>query len=127
MYEDSKARLWVGTTSGIKLFNKILQGLEPVTGGFTSKAPFGFTGTHFLEDDKNRLWVSTTDGLYVLEGDQFHKVSSDIVNCILQNKSSQIWIGIQQGGIAKFNEKDQRLEYYNQPDKIGKQEYLRYS
>ncbi len=124
VYEDSKARLWVGTNVGTKLFNKILQGLDVIDNEFTRKAPFNFTATHFLEDDKNRLWVSTTDGLYVLEGENFWKVSRDIVNCILQNKRSQIWIGIQQGGLARFDEKKKSLEYYNQSDKISNRNIL---
>lgn len=124
IYEDSKARLWVSTTFGTKLFNKILQGLDPIDNAFTKKAPFNFTASSFLEDDKKRLWVSTTDGLYVLEGEQFRKLSGDIVNCMLQNKSSQVWFGIEQGGLARFDEKTQALVYYNQPDKIGNRNIL---
>jgi len=124
VYEDSKARLWVGTTSGTRLFNKNLVGIEPVTGPFTQQAPFGYTATHFLEDDKNRLWISTSFGLFVLDGEQFRKISGDIVNCILQDKSAQIWIGIQQGGIAKFDEKGRYLEYYNQAGNIGNRNIL---
>ncbi|MEO5683234.1 MAG: two-component regulator propeller domain-containing protein [Chitinophagaceae bacterium] len=119
IYEDSKARLWVGTTFGTKLFNKIPQGLEPVTPAFTGNSPLAFTASHFLEDDKNRLWMSTTDGLYVLEAEQFRKISGVIVNCILQNKRSEIWVGIQQGGLARFDEKKQALQYYNEPGQTG--------
>lgn len=124
IYEDSKGRLWVGTTFGIKLFNKIPQGLEPINNAFTEKAPFSSTANAFLEDDKGRLWVSTSDGLYMLEGEQFHKISGDLVNCIQQNKRSQIWIGIQQGGLARFDENAQKLEYFNQPGKIGNRNIL---
>jgi len=124
IYEDGKGRLWVGTTFGIKLFNKIPQGLEPINNAFTAKAPFSSTANAFLEDDKGRLWVSTSDGLYMLEGEQFHKISGDLVNCIQQNKRSQIWIGIQQGGIARFDENTQKLEYFNQPGKIGNRNIL---
>jgi ligand-binding sensor domain-containing protein/signal transduction histidine kinase/DNA-binding response OmpR family regulator len=124
IYEDGKGRLWVGTTFGIKLFNKIPQGLEPINTPFTEKAPFSSTANAFLEDDKNRLWVSTSDGLYMLEGEQFHKISGDLVNCIQQNKQSQIWVGIQQGGLARFDENTQKLDYFNQPGKIGNRNIL---
>ncbi|MFT3936603.1 MAG: two-component regulator propeller domain-containing protein [Chitinophagaceae bacterium] len=124
VFEDSKARLWVGATFGTKLFTKTLQGLEPVNAAFTQRPPFNFTATHFLEDDKGRLWMSTTDGLYIMEGEQFRKISGDGVNCIVQNKNAEIWVGIQQGGLAKYNEKAQRLDYYNQPDKIGNRNIL---
>ena len=124
LYEDSKARLWVGTTYGIKLFHKIPQGLEPVTGGITDKAPFAFNAGHFLEDDKNRIWIASSDGLYVLEGEQVRKISGDQVNCLLQNKQSQVWVGMQQNGLAVFNEKTQQLDYYNQPGKIGNRNIL---
>lgn len=124
VYEDSKARLWVGTTYGIKLFHKIPQGLEPITGGITDKAPFSFNASHFLEDDKNRIWIASSDGLYVLEGEQVRKISGDQVNCLLQNKQSQVWVGMQQNGLAVFNEKTQQLDYYNQPGKIGNRNIL---
>ena len=124
IYEDSKGRFWVGTTFGIKLFNKIPQGLEPVNNAFTSKPPFNSTANGFLEDDKHRLWVSTSDGLYLLESEQFRKISGDLVNCIQQDKQSQIWLGIQQGGLARFNENSQKLEYLNQPGKPGNRNIL---
>lgn len=124
VYEDSRARLWVGTTYGIKLFHKIQQGLEPITGGITDKAPFGFNASHFLEDDKKRIWIASSSGLYVLEGEQVRRVSADQVNCLLQNKQSQVWVGMQQGGLATFNEKTQQLDYYNQPGKIGSRNIL---
>lgn len=122
--EDSKGRLWVGTTFGIKLFNKIPMGLEPVSNALTSKPPFNSTANAFLEDDRHRLWVSTSDGLYLLEGEQFKKIAADLTNCIQQDKQSQLWFGMQQGGLAKFNENTQKLEYFDQPGKMGNRNIL---
>ncbi|MFT3825293.1 MAG: two-component regulator propeller domain-containing protein [Chitinophagaceae bacterium] len=124
IYEDGKGRLWVGTTLGVKVFNKIPRGLEPFTGSFNGKSPLSAVAYYILEDDKNRLWFCTSEGLYVLENEQFRKVSSDIANCIQQNKRSQLWIGIHQGGLARYDENTQQLEYYNQPGKIGNRNIL---
>ena len=124
IYEDSKGRFWVGTTFGIKLFNKVPQGLEPVNNAFTEQAAFKATANAFFEDERHRLWVATSDGLFLLEGEQFRKVSSDLVKCIQQNKQSQIWFGIQQGGLASYDEQTNQLTYYNQPEKVGNRNIL---
>ena len=119
IYEDSKGRFWVGTTFGIKLFHKVPQGLEPVNTPFTLQSPFNTTANVFYEDDKQRLWVACSDGLYMLEGEQFRKISADLVNCIHESKQSQLWFGIQQGGLASFDENSEKLNYFNRPEKIG--------
>ncbi|MCG2616944.1 response regulator [Terrimonas sp. NA20] len=124
VFEDGKGRFWVGTTFGIKLFNKIPQGLEPVNNPFTARAPFNSTANAFFEDDKHRLWVCTSDGLYLLEGDQFRKISGDLVNCIQQDKQSQVWFGIQQGGLGRYDEQTQKPEYVNHNGKISNRNIL---
>jgi ligand-binding sensor domain-containing protein len=37
----------------------------------------------------------------------------------MQDRNAQVWTGLQQGGIAKYDEKTQKLEYLNQPEKIS--------
>jgi len=118
IYEDSKGRLWVGSTLGIRLYNKTVQGLEPVTLPFTQKPPFNGTAKYFLEDDKKRLWIASLGGLYLFEKEQARKISDNLVNCIVQDKNSQIWFGLQKEGLASFEEQSQRLIFYNQPGRI---------
>ncbi|RYY54624.1 MAG: response regulator [Chitinophagaceae bacterium] len=122
--EDSKGRLWVGSTLGIKLFSKTPQGLAPIENALTKKAPFASTATCFMEDDRKRMWIACSDGLYYLQDEQFHKVSGDLVNCLRLDSRSQVWAGIQQGGLARFNEQSQKLDYFNQPGKIGNRNIL---
>lgn len=124
IYEDSKGRFWVGTTFGIKLFHKVAEGLEALNTPLTFQAPFNTTANAFYEDDKHRLWAACSDGLYMLEGEQFRKISADLVNCIHQSKQSQLWFGMQQGGLASFDESTQQLKYFNRPEKIGNRNIL---
>jgi ligand-binding sensor domain-containing protein/signal transduction histidine kinase/DNA-binding response OmpR family regulator len=117
--EDSKGRLWVGSTLGIKLYNKTPHGLEPVLSPLVKNSLFEGTARYFLEDDKGRIWITTNNGLFVLKKDTITKVSDQTVNCIVQDRNAQVWTGLQQGGIAKYDEKTQKLEYLNQLEKMS--------
>ncbi|WEK38154.1 MAG: two-component regulator propeller domain-containing protein [Candidatus Pseudobacter hemicellulosilyticus] len=122
--EDSKGRLWVGSTFGIQLFLKTPEGLQPVRDTFTRQPLFKATANYFLEDDQKRIWISTNEGLYLLEGNQFRRISTELVNCIVQDSRSQIWLGLLQGGLARYDAGSRQLEYHNQPGKVGKRNVL---
>lgn len=117
--EDSKGRLWVGSTLGIRLFNKTLHGLEPVQSPLVRNSLFENTARYFLEDDKARLWVSTNNGLFMLKLDSVYKVSDQVANCIVQDRNGQVWTALQQGGLARYDEQSQKLEYLNLPEKMS--------
>jgi ligand-binding sensor domain-containing protein/signal transduction histidine kinase/DNA-binding response OmpR family regulator len=119
VFEDSRGRFWVGSTLGIKLFNKTTHGLEPVNNTFTQSAPFGSTASYFYEDDKRRLWIGTSDGLYLLTNETFQKISNEQVNCILQDRRSQIWMGMRQSGLTRYNENTHSLDYVSQDNKLN--------
>lgn len=124
LYEDSKGRFWVGTTFGLHLFNRTKQELTPVSLSSYKNAPLPYTANYFLEDDRNRVWVATTDGLYKLEGEIFTRVSVDQVNCIQQDSRSQLWFGMKQGGLAKFDDKTQQLVYHNKVGNVANRNIL---
>lgn len=119
VFEDSRGRFWVGSTLGIKLFNKTTHGLEPVSSNFTKLAPFGSTANYFYEDDRRRLWICTSDGVYLLTNEEFQKISGEQVNCILQDRRSQIWAGMRQSGLTRFNENNRTLELVSQDNKLN--------
>lgn len=110
LHEDKKGRFWVGTTFGMLLFNKQTRTVDTVAMEQFSNAPLGSIASFFLEDEKNRLWVATTDGLFMLDGLQFVKISSEQVNCIHQDSQSTIWFGVRQGGLAYYDEKNNRYQ-----------------
>ncbi|WP_276484318.1 hybrid sensor histidine kinase/response regulator transcription factor [Paraflavitalea pollutisoli] len=119
LYEDSRGHLWVGSTMGLKLYDKTPQGLVQAQTPLSQHPLFKQTAKYFLEDDKNRMWVSTYSGLYLIVNDSVRKVTDNITNCILQDKAGQVWLGLQQNGLARYEEKSRQLEYHNQPEKIG--------
>lgn len=119
IYEDSKGRLWVGSTMGIKLYDKSPQGPVPAQLPLTRHPLFTTTARYFFEDDKNRLWISTNNGLFLLRTDSIQKLSDNIVNCVMQDKYAQVWWGLQQGGLARFDENTQKPVYLTQPEKIS--------
>lgn len=119
IYEDSRGHLWVGSTLGLKLYDKTAQGLVPLQTPLTQHPLFAQTAKYFFEDDKKRMWISTYSGLYLASNDSIRKITDNITNCIMQDKAGQLWMGLQQNGLARFDEKSQQLAYHNQPEKIS--------
>jgi len=60
VYEDSKNRVWVGTASGLNLFDRESQTFKTYgkIDGLPNEAVIGI-----LEDDEHHLWISTNAGL----------------------------------------------------------------
>lgn len=81
----------------------------------------------FFEDDQKHLWIGLHGsglGLYKRDADNFeffrndpknpNSISSNIVHCVTQDKSGQLWIGTGQvlGGIEKVILSDRAFEHY---------------
>ncbi len=81
----------------------------------------------FYEDSHNNLWIGLHGnglGLYNRENDKFefftnnpkdpNTISSNIVHCITEDKSGQLWVGTGQvlGGIEKVILKNSAFEHY---------------
>lgn len=121
--QDSKKRFWVGTEQGLNLFN-------PETGKFkrsdvierTFKIKGGFV-MNLFEDSQKNLFVSNNLGLFVLEANsnQFKHIpyfsqanlTNYRINYFFEDSKQQIWIANYQGGITKFNYKQQTFKTFN--------------
>lgn len=116
IFEDSGGRVWVGTEGGLYSFLK-------ETGEITHYQHLNDDSTSLshtiiysiLEDRKNRLWIGTDNGLNLLD----HKTGrcrrffydpdkSDrgVLN-IYEDTSGNLWMGIYNGGVIRFNPDDE--------------------
>jgi ligand-binding sensor domain-containing protein/signal transduction histidine kinase/DNA-binding response OmpR family regulator len=119
IYEDSRGRFWIGSTEGIRIFDNTDHGLTERVDYYKGAEVMKHTAYYFLEDDQQRLWIATAEGLYCFRNGVFDKITDDIVNCVIQDSKSAIWLGMRKGGLARFNEQTGKLEIYNQAGKIG--------
>lgn len=114
---DSKKRIWVGTDNGLALFNSQTKTFTI----FRRNSNPGSLQSNFItaiHEVNNELWIGSVDGLDILKeqygitespekvvfqhvkaSDNADGLSHPNVNCILQDRYKNVWIGAYGGGI----------------------------
>ena len=112
IYKDSKNKVWVGTTNGLKLVSELQKkNLQRSPDGqslhFTLlPAPFNIPAlkngivNDILEDPNGNFWIATRDGLVKIQPDnkwqlfsEKNGLPSENISCLYQDKEKNIWIG----------------------------------
>ncbi len=117
LYVDRRDRLWVGTVTGISLYNKETDSFLNFLSGSYIKAIF--------EDSEGFLWIGTGfDGLYKYDYNQnrfkryMHDLSdpnsigSNDIETIVQDNRKRIWIGTMDGGLNLYDRRDDNFIVY---------------
>ncbi|HTJ50417.1 MAG TPA: two-component regulator propeller domain-containing protein, partial [Cyclobacteriaceae bacterium] len=77
---------------------------------------------HLFKDTKNRLWISTYSGLFMLRGNELKHyghnadtatISSNSVNMVTEDKSGNLWVISESGGLDQFNNATNTFTRYN--------------
>lgn len=119
--QDQQGRLWIGTSSkGLNLYNYQRRSFTRITSGSKGLRINSDYIRTMLGDSKGNLWVGTAVGLSVLKKNanqffRFYKkdgLKSDYINCILEDRFQQIWIGSHRGGLSKYLPKQQKFVNY---------------
>lgn len=114
VFEDSNNQLWVGTQdNGVQVFT--LQGstLSPSEHLETLQDENRYSRVHHIyEDPANRVWVATDAGLLCYDlrtkshrwfhASQLHLPSNRFLT-VVADGSHQLYIGMQDGGVYRFN------------------------
>lgn len=125
LLEDSKGNIWIGTNSGIFMFDtekKKLVNFDKYSN--TRYLPSNII-LSFFEDSKGTVWIGTDKGLarytydeqkietysYTKKNER-HK-SQNKVYCILEDTNSKMWIGTN-SGLYAFREIDSLYEFYTE-------------
>ncbi len=124
--EDRFGRLWVGTSSGLDKMNRR-------TGEVSGNNPFSGEQVNCIFEDKSgNIWIGTkTKGLFKYTGNDIslaiyesqligytfdaanpNSLPSNNVKIIFQDRNGGIWIGTEDGGMAKMQEKDGSFKRY---------------
>jgi signal transduction histidine kinase/ligand-binding sensor domain-containing protein len=114
IYADSKQRVWLGTTKGLKLLSANQQPNKPIT--FILLPPlFNMLILRdsyirdFLEDSQGNYWIATNTGLVQIQPNgnshiYTHRngLPASSINCVLEDRENNIWAGTDLG-LAKFS------------------------
>ncbi len=109
IYQDSKKRIWVATSKGLKLLAESPGQNHPIR--FTTlPAPFNIPALQqrriydILEDAEGILWFGTSAGLVKINPDGTYQfintkdgLTSNIITSIFQDREKNIWFGTEIG------------------------------
>lgn len=115
LYKDSKSNIWVGTSTGINLYNRDKDNFKRITLHNEMTIDILQTG--------NRVWFATIGaGLFAYDLNRnewknykfdFKDTSSIISNnvvCLAQDDAGQLWIGTN-SGLCKYHKETDSFEY----------------
>ena len=118
IFLDSKNRLWLGTLSGLYLFNKSNGTAKLYKHSDTDLNTISHNYiSHIIEDDDGDLWLGTRDGLnkfnpqterficYKHDPKNKLSISTSRIKALSKDKKGRIWIGTQGKEISLFHEK----------------------
>ena len=121
IYKDSKKRMWVSTSSGLKLVLACQKNNQPAN-YILLPAPFNIPAlkNHFvndmLEDANGNFWVATRNGLVKIYPDGNWQLFSEKdglpsadITCIYQDKEKNIWLGTSLGLTKLVTKNDIRV------------------
>jgi len=96
IFQDHQLNLWFGTPQGACRLNN----LDGKFDFFTEKQGIKGAINSGLKDKNNQIWLTSDEGVYVMQGDVLKEkllpqngLSSDIINCIIQDVNANIWLG----------------------------------
>jgi ligand-binding sensor domain-containing protein/two-component sensor histidine kinase len=114
VFADSRHRVWVGTTHGLKLLDPstVQNGKQPVF--LPAPPPFDLPMlrqaniTDILEDSQGNYWIGTINGLVHVKKEglpviytQQNGLPTSYINCLKEDRQQNIWIGTSMG-LAKL-------------------------
>ncbi|HMW31840.1 MAG TPA: two-component regulator propeller domain-containing protein [bacterium] len=111
VFEDSRARIWVGTEAGVSIIDgDTIRNLGESSGLTNTKV------RSFAEDTDGRIWVGTREGVFVWNEVRFEswntrlKIPPLVILSMLRARDGTMWIGT--GGAGAVSYKPQNVQQY---------------
>ncbi|QPH40940.1 hybrid sensor histidine kinase/response regulator transcription factor [Pedobacter endophyticus] len=116
LLEDSYGTFWVGSQSGLRIFNKEKTDLKPLMAPSVLKTFEDKNIKVLFEDSRKNIWIAATTGLYVYsktfntirsyklpKGSNSVSTNSNYINCIVEDARGNIWLGLYYGGLTYYD------------------------
>jgi len=115
--ETVDGRFWVGTNTGLHLFQRNGTQLTEITDNTLAKE-FAQTSVRYLyEDSRGRLWLGTNGAQYVIKGNTSQVVNTNCYNnSIFEDSKGNIWTSLYYGGLVKFDPEMKIIARYTDKD-----------
>jgi ligand-binding sensor domain-containing protein/signal transduction histidine kinase/DNA-binding response OmpR family regulator len=118
LLEDDQGAFWTGSQTGIRIFSKDKHTLSPYPEIPAIRSIKDQNIKVLFEDSRKNIWIAATTGLYLLPSDRrslqsftLPKGSNSVnnnanyINCIQEDSSGNIWVGLYYGGLSKYDVK----------------------
>ncbi len=124
LYVDKQGQIWLGTTSGVKLFSQ--DSLHSPFESFSSKQPIPDAETRCIHQDANgNLWFGTITGLFrynpkdkdlqrfTKDDNNAQSLSHSSIYSLYEDATGILWIGTWGGGVNMLSPKLFKFEHFN--------------
>lgn len=116
LLEDHQGAFWIGSQSGVRIFNKRNADLQPYPEIPAIGSIKDFNIKVLFEDAQKNIWIGSTKGLYLLtenrkeliafklpKGSNSINNNANYINCIQQDAQGNVWVGLYYGGLSKYD------------------------
>ncbi|MBN2213866.1 MAG: hypothetical protein JW723_06440 [Bacteroidales bacterium] len=118
LFNDSRDRLWIGSNSGLCIYNRTYDCFDRIVNTFDSSGIEGISISHIAEDQKNSIYVSSGNDIYFFDKEKtcFHKfltVSHGEISSFIFDDNNHLWIGsFPEGGLLNYNTDNKEFTRY---------------
>lgn len=104
IFEDSRRNLWIGTLSGLNLYNRLTDDFTKIIlRTDVSQIPVNVV----LEDHRQQLWLGTSFGLCRYDAEQqrahwYLNNGDDVIFCMAVDNDNNLWAGTFNTGLKKI-------------------------
>lgn len=122
--EQADGKLWLGTSRGIEIFDKVSRAFIPVKDNSDLYGQISSTVVRsIIEDSKGQIWIGTENKAYKLRKkknfktirgggqEDLNSLSHNTVRCIYEDSNHTIWYGTF-GGLNSYNPNTDKWECY---------------
>jgi len=123
--EDRQGNFWVGTSAGLKLWNKEKDNFITYKNDPKNKSSLSNNDAHTIYEDRDsNLWIGTFHGFnlwnhktgsftrYFINPNDSSLFGPGNVSAILRDKTGKLWIGTWGGGVNLFNRESNKYKNY---------------
>lgn len=125
IFKDSKGNFWIGTQSGINIFNPIKKEFSQIQQTSLHNLMQNNRVFDIVEDQNQNIWIGTKFGLHKLSNNSFqsfynkpndlNSISSNQIYDLQLDKNQNLWIGTT-NGLNYLDTKTNKIERFIRTD-----------